>query len=545
MSREVMSMKRRWFAMVPAASFLLLLIGCGGSSSTGVPLSTDYTIGGTVSGLAGSGLVLQDNGGNNLSITTNGNFTFSTQIASGSAYDVSVLTQPSSPLQACTVTDGTGTASADVTGIQITCTTNQSSLCNSVAPITIGSTTYTPEFCQEFTGIAAPPDMTVWTFDLGNNGGWGNNEQEVYCGPPGYANNPPQCPTTFSTSTNTVYVDGNGHLVIQPINDSGTWLSTRMKTEGLENFQYGIVEASLQLPDTTDQGLWPAFWSLGSDFPSTPWPDCGEADFMENWSPQIDSGPGPNGNRSTIHTTLSGGDGIGQDYTFPSGEQADTAFHTYGVVWSANLMQFFVDDPSSPFFVVTPSDLQAGDTWPFNADIFLIMNVAIGGTLGGSTSGLTNPQPLIADYVRWYAPPSAQAAKKRNLVLGTPAGMTMNHGATASVELTPEVAPGTGLVYFTCSTDAPGAACGISTRNRLNRHVVDSKKAESVTVSVTTSAKDTPRGSYTATVYAFAQGNRGDGSSKSADAAATIPFSVAEEEVSGPPLPPSSAPDAP
>jgi hypothetical protein len=65
-------------------------------------------------------------------------------------------------------------------------------------------------------------------------------------------------------------------------------------------------------------------------------------------------------------------------------------------------MQFFVDNASSPFFTVTPSSLPAGDTWPFNADLFTILNVAIGGTLGGSTSGLSNPQPMKVDYVRWY-----------------------------------------------------------------------------------------------------------------------------------------------
>jgi hypothetical protein len=65
-------------------------------------------------------------------------------------------------------------------------------------------------------------------------------------------------------------------------------------------------------------------------------------------------------------------------------------------------MQFFVDNASSPFFTVTPSSLPAGDIWPFNADLFTILNVAIGGTLGGSTGGLKNPQPMKVDYVRWY-----------------------------------------------------------------------------------------------------------------------------------------------
>jgi beta-glucanase (GH16 family) len=266
--------------------------------------------------------------------------------------------------------------------------------------------TWSPQWCQEFNGPAGSPDTKAWVFDLGNNNGWGNNEVEVYCGPPGYPNNPSQCANTFSTSTNTVYIDGSGHLVIQPINNNGTWLSTRMKTQGKENFQYGLIEASLQIPDTTNQGLWPTFWSEGSDYPATPWPNSGEADFMENWSPQVHNGPGPLGNKSTIHTAKTGGPGIGKRYAFPPGAQANTGFHTYGVIWTANMMEFYVDNPSAPFFIVTPNDLPFGDTWPFNANIFLILSVAVGGTLGGSTASLTSPQPLMVDYIRWYTPSS-------------------------------------------------------------------------------------------------------------------------------------------
>jgi environmental stress-induced protein Ves len=90
-----------------------------------------YTIGGTVSGLSGTGLVLQDNGVDNLPVTANGTFTFATAIASGSAYKVTVLTQPSSPAQTCTVTGGSGTASANVITVQVACVT---------ATFTIGGT---------------------------------------------------------------------------------------------------------------------------------------------------------------------------------------------------------------------------------------------------------------------------------------------------------------------------------------------------------------------------------------------------------------------
>lgn len=357
-----------------------------------------------------------------------------------------------------------------------------------VSQSTTGAVTWNPQWCQEFnSNTAGPPDTTVWSFDLGNNNGWGNGEVEVYCGPPGTMNNPSQCPTMFSTTTNTVYLDGSGHLVIQPINN-GTWISTRMKTQGITNFRYGRIEASIQLPDTTNQGLWPAFWSLGSNITTTPWPACGEADIMEVWSPAVFNGPGPNGNRATIHTAMTGGPGNGRSFAFPNGQANNTALHTYGVIWSANMMQYYVDTPTKPFFIVTPSDLAAGDTWPFNATIFLITNVAIGGTLGGSTSTLVNPQPMVFDYVRQYTASAVPAPS-----LGNPPSITVKAGATTgnTITFTPTLTAGTGFVYFTCSTNAPQASCALSTNDPLNTHVVNSSPAgaaESVTVTVATTA---------------------------------------------------------
>jgi hypothetical protein len=172
--------------------------------------------------------------------------------------------------------------------------------CTGVSNDPQGAVTWVPQWCQEFNAATGSPDTTVWSFDLGN-GGFGNKEVETYCGPPGYSGNPSNCPTTFSTSTSNAYLDGNGHLVIQVINNSGTWFSARMKTQGLQNFQYGRIESSIQLPDTTNQGLWPAFWSLGSNIATVPWPGCGEVDFMENWSPQVNNGPGPAANKTTLH----------------------------------------------------------------------------------------------------------------------------------------------------------------------------------------------------------------------------------------------------
>src|SRR5438445_775617 len=239
---------------------------------------------------------------------------------------------------------------------------------------TSGSVTWTPQFCQEFNDVALTAiDTTVWSFDVGG-GGWGNNEVEVYCGPPGYVGNDSKCPNSLTTSNNA-YIDGGGNLVIQAINNGGTWLSTRMKTQGLENFTYGRIEANIQLPDTTNQGLWPAFWSLGTNITTVNWPTCGEDDFMEVWSP-TKGGAGTGGNISTIHTKDTDGAGVATNkhtFTFPAGMANNTALHKYGVIWSANMVQHYVDDPTHPFYIATISDLGAGDLWPFNASSFILL----------------------------------------------------------------------------------------------------------------------------------------------------------------------------
>jgi uncharacterized repeat protein (TIGR03803 family) len=91
------------------------------------PPPATYTIGGTVSGLtSGTQMVLQDNGGDNLTVTTNGAFTFATALGTGTGYKVAVSTQPAG--QTCTVAQGTGTTgSANVANVAVTCSANAAS----------------------------------------------------------------------------------------------------------------------------------------------------------------------------------------------------------------------------------------------------------------------------------------------------------------------------------------------------------------------------------------------------------------------------------
>ncbi len=109
------------FLLVSVVLALLSFSACGGGGSIGTPPPPQtVTIGGTVTNLVGTGLVLQNNGANNLSVDSSGNFTFAGTVSSGSTYSVTVMAQPSG--QSCTVTNGTGTATSNVTSVTVACT---------------------------------------------------------------------------------------------------------------------------------------------------------------------------------------------------------------------------------------------------------------------------------------------------------------------------------------------------------------------------------------------------------------------------------------
>jgi 6-phosphogluconolactonase len=134
------------FALARAVTSLffvsVLLAACGGGGSSGgtppPPPASTYTIGGSISGLTGSGLVLQDNAGDNLSVAAKAaSFTFTTAVASGATYAATVLTQPTNPAQTCTVSNGSGTATgANITNVAIACTLNVYTVGGSISGLT-------------------------------------------------------------------------------------------------------------------------------------------------------------------------------------------------------------------------------------------------------------------------------------------------------------------------------------------------------------------------------------------------------------------------
>src|ERR1700744_72024 len=100
-------------------------VGAAALILTGCPISkgAKYTVGGTVTGVIGSGLVLQLNGGDSLSFSTSATFSFGTRLDNDAAYSVTVTTQPSNPAQTCTVRSGSGTINgASIGNVIVSCT---------------------------------------------------------------------------------------------------------------------------------------------------------------------------------------------------------------------------------------------------------------------------------------------------------------------------------------------------------------------------------------------------------------------------------------
>ena len=213
------------------------------------------------------------------------------------------------------------------------------------------------------------PNAAKWTYDLGTGtNGWGNNESQVYTDDP-----------------SNVIVE-NGVLKITARAENGGYTSSRLKSQDLFEFTYGRVEISAKLPD--GGGTWPALWLLGANIDTVGWPNCGEIDIMEHVGNNINDVssalhfPGNSaGNAIVGRTTLS---------------DATTAFHVYSVEWSSDQIILSVD--GNPHLTYS-----YGTDIPFyENDFFLILNVAMGGTLGGTIDPAFTESTMEIDYVRVY-----------------------------------------------------------------------------------------------------------------------------------------------
>ncbi len=233
---------------------------------------------------------------------------------------------------------------------------------------------------QEF-DVNGAPDPTIWTYDIGDGSdiglpGWGNNELQYYTDRP----------------ENVVIENGMLRITARQESFEGSgYTSARIQTKDKFEQQYGRFEARIQLP--WSQGLWPAFWMLGSDSDEVVWPLTGEIDIMEN------RGQEPTLINGSVHGPgYSAGEAITKSFELEN-DRFDTGFHIFGIEWGPNYINYYVDDVL--YNQITPEDVTG--EWVFNKPFYIIMNVAVGGNYPGPPNeNSVFPQSMLVDYIRVY-----------------------------------------------------------------------------------------------------------------------------------------------
>lgn len=230
---------------------------------------------------------------------------------------------------------------------------------------------YTNLIWSDDFNVDGAPDPTKWNYDLGQgSNGWGNNEKQNYT----------------NTAANVIVQGGNLKITAKKEASGGAaYSSARLKTDDKFKFTYGKIEIRAKLP--IGAGTWPAIWMLGSNYTTNPWPACGEIDIMEH------VGNNQNVILSTLHYPgRSGGNGNTGSKTIAN---VSTEFHVYKAIWSPTLVITYVDDV---MIHSVPNDASL----PFNNDFFLILNVAMGGNLGGNIDPAFTQSSMEIDYVKVY-----------------------------------------------------------------------------------------------------------------------------------------------
>jgi len=245
-------------------------------------------------------------------------------------------------------------------------------------PVNDANAAYNLVWSDEFNGTSI--DQNNWTFEIGTgSGGWGNNELEYYTSRPENAR------------------IESGNLVIEARKESYggmNYTSARLKTQGKRSFKYGRIEARIKLPQ--GQGLWPAFWTLGTDINTVSWPRSGEIDIMEHVNTE-------NRTHGFIHWDSNGGHA---SYGGPSHSIDVTQYHVYSIEWTSSAIKWFIDGVQ--FWEANIAN-SINSTEEFHKNHFLLLNMAVGGNWPGAPNASTPfPAKMFVDYVRVYqdnAPP--------------------------------------------------------------------------------------------------------------------------------------------
>ena len=241
-----------------------------------------------------------------------------------------------------------------------------------------------PIWSDEF-NVDGPPNPNYWSYDLGNNNGWGNQELETYTSDP-----------------ENIRVS-NGTLIITAVRKNRfEFTSARIKTLNKVTFQYGRLEASIKIPNLAN-GLWPAFWTLGNNYPKVGWPNCGELDIFEMGN----KGAIADGviNRRILSSAHWNADGTEATYSldYDAPEDLDNGFHNVTMNWTPDLMSTYLDGVKMFEFAI---GFGCSSCTEFHQTRFIILNMVVGGTFTGifDRKGITAqlPAEYIIDYIRIY-----------------------------------------------------------------------------------------------------------------------------------------------
>lgn len=206
-------------------------------------------------------------------------------------------------------------------------------------------------------------------------------------GSPGAVNHELQIYTDFPEN---IRLDGQGHLIIEAHKTPNGYTSGRLNTKGKLDMGYGTVTARIKLP--SGQGIWPAFWLLGSNIDEVGWPACGEIDIIE----LVNVG-------TTYHMSLhgppAGSEYADSDAVSSSDEIADlsTDFHNYWVRRQPDEITMGIDGETLGVF--TPASLPNGAKWVFDQPMYAVLNVAVGGDWAGPPDETTRfPATMVVDW---------------------------------------------------------------------------------------------------------------------------------------------------
>jgi beta-glucanase (GH16 family) len=228
---------------------------------------------------------------------------------------------------------------------------------------------------EEFEGSSL--NSQVWGFDLGDGTaygipGWGNQEEQSY-----------------TSSSKNIKVE-NGYLKISARKetiDNKNYTSARIKSQNKFDFKQGRLKVRAKFPQS--KGTWPAIWLMGQNIDQVGWPTCGEIDLVEQ------NGQEKNKILGTVHWLNTADNSNAKYGTELVSSSIGDSFKEYTLLWNSSSIKMYVE--SVKYF-----EMSIDSSMPFDQPFFLLVNLAMGGSLGGTIDPSFSSDTFTIDYIRLY-----------------------------------------------------------------------------------------------------------------------------------------------